>query len=127
MTPIAIDRHRLLLLDALDKYLNSLPYEKQQFSTEQQGLEFYATYASTIVENKSAFAKKVKDRGFQKASEYSKKELNELTKPIKDYNVAYEQTKDNRAVAMTTIKEKQEKVTIDYIRRCTSKKYAKAI
>lgn len=126
MPPIAIDGYRFLLLNALDKYIDSLPHGKQQFSTEQQGLEFYATYAGTVVEN-SAFAKKVKDRGSWKAAGCSE-DLDELTKPIRDHNVAYQQTKDNREVAMTTIEEKWGKATADYIRGCNaSEKYAKAV
>ena len=82
MPSITIDKHWFLLLDALNKHINSLPYGKQQFSAEQQGLEFYAIYAGTIVENESAFTKKVKDRGFWRAFECSKKDLDELTKPI---------------------------------------------
>lgn len=64
MLPIAIDRYRFLLFNALDKYINSLLHEKQWFSIEQQAREFYATYAGTIVENRNAFAKRIKDRGF---------------------------------------------------------------
>ena len=63
MPLIAINRHCFLLLNVLDKYINSFSYEKQQFNTKQQGLEFYTTYIGTIVEKKSAFIKKVKDRG----------------------------------------------------------------
>ena len=106
MTPIAISGYQFLLLNTLNKYINSLPYGEQQFSTEQQGLQFYAMNASTIVENGSAFAKKIKDRSFWKTFEYSKKDLNELTKPIQDHIVAYEQTKDNCKVAIITIKRK---------------------
>lgn len=76
------------MLNALDKYINSLPHGEQQFSKEQQDLEFYATDANTIVENESVVAKKVKDRGSWRAFECSNEHLNELTKPIQDHNIA---------------------------------------
>lgn len=59
---IAIDRHWFLLLNALDKYIDSLPYKKYLLSIEKQDLEFYAIYANTIIKNRSAFAKKMKDK-----------------------------------------------------------------
>lgn len=82
MPLITINRHLFFLLDALKKYIDNLAYRKQLFSVEQQGLEFYVTYADTIVENRSAFKKKIKDRGFWKAVGYSKKDMDELTKTI---------------------------------------------
>lgn len=62
MLLIAINRHQFFLLDAIDKNINSLLYEKQQFSTKQQSLEFYAIYADIIIENRSALVKKMKDK-----------------------------------------------------------------
>ena len=128
MPLIAINRHWFFSLNALDKYIDSLPYGKQQFSAKQQGLKFYAIYVNTIIENKSAFAKKMKDRGSWRAFGYSKRDLNKLTKLIQDHNVAHKWTKDYCKIVIKTIEEKWEKTIADYIKGYnTIEKYAKAI
>lgn len=76
MPSIAIDRYWFFLFNFLDKYINSLLYEKQSFSIEQQGLEFYAIYTNTIIENKSVFTKKIKNKKSGKPFRYNKKDLN---------------------------------------------------
>lgn len=42
------------------------------------------------MENRRAFANKVKDRDSWKVVEYSKKDLDELTKLMQDPNIAYQ-------------------------------------
>ena len=126
--PIAIDKHRFFLFDALDNYIDSLLHRKQQFSAKQQGLEFYVIYAGTIVKNRNTFAKKVKDKNSWRAFGCSKEDLDELIKPIQDYNVAYQWTINNCEIVIRTIEGKWGKATADYIRGCnTSKKYLKAV
>ena len=70
----------------------------------------------------------MKDEGSWRASGYSEKDLDELTKLIRNQNFAYKQTKNDRELAMTTMKKKWGKATADYIRECnTSEKCAKAV
>lgn len=88
---IIINKHWFFLFNALDKYINSLPYEKQQFTIKWQGLEFYAIYAINIVKNKNAFANKVKDKNSLRAFKYGKKDLNKLIKSFWNYNITYKQ------------------------------------
>lgn len=52
------------MLNVFDKCINIIFYKKQQFSVKQQYWEFYTIYANTIMKNKSAFVKKVKDKKF---------------------------------------------------------------
>lgn len=56
--------------------------KEQEFSIEKQGLKFYRIYTSTIVENRSAFIKKLKNKSSWKVFGYSEEDLNKLTKPI---------------------------------------------
>lgn len=51
MSLIPINQYRFFLLEAFNKYIDSLPYEKLQFSAKQQDLEFYAIYTDIIVGN----------------------------------------------------------------------------
>lgn len=76
----------------------------------------------------SVFAKKVNNRNSQRAAGYSEEDLDELTKLIQDYNITYQQTKDDYEVVITIIEKKQRKVTINYIKRYNvSENYAKVI
>lgn len=58
------------------------------------------------MENENIFAKKVKDKGSWKDIGYSKENLKELAKPIRNHSVIYQQTKDDCGVAITTIEGK---------------------
>lgn len=51
----------------------------------------------------------MKNRDSWRAFGYSKEDLDELTKSIRDHNVTYQQTKDNYEVLMTTIEKNGEK------------------
>lgn len=80
------------------------------------------------MKNESVFVKKIKNRNFQTVAGCSKKDLNELTKPIQNLNIVYQQIKNDCEIVITTIERKQGKATIDYIRKYNAnKKYAKTI
>lgn len=74
------------------------------------------------MEDKSAFVKKVKDKGFWRASGCSKKDLNKFIKPIQDCKVSYQEKQYDREIEKTVIKKKWEKLPIDYIRRSKASK-----
>ena len=57
-------------------------------AAEQQG-----AYAGTIVEHGSSFAAKVKKRGSWRAAGCSDEELDNMTKPLRDHNVAHHRFK----------------------------------
>lgn len=124
---IAINRQQFFFSNTFDQYIDSFPHGQQQFSVKEQGLKFYVIYTGIIVENGSVFTKKIKDRGSMRASSSSKKDLNELTKPL-DQNVTYQQTKNDYDLVMITIKEKSANATTDYIRRCNMiQRYVKTV
>lgn len=80
------------------------------------------------MENGSIFAKKIKDKNFWKVVGYNKRDLDKLTKSIRDHNITYQQIKNDCELAITIIEQKQGKVTVDYIKGYNaSEKYTKAI
>lgn len=60
---ILVDGHKFSSPATLEKYIETLEHGDEQFSAEQQALEFYVTYTGSISEQGSLFAEKVKQRG----------------------------------------------------------------
>ena len=112
----------------LERYIDTLEHGDEQFSAEQQALEFYVTYAGAISEQRSLFADKVKERGSSKTAGYTKEDLDTLAKPLHDHKVQHQTSKDSIKVMLGTVESKWGKDTASYIRGYNpSEKFAKTV
>lgn len=81
MPPVLVDGHRFQSLSSLDAYIDSLEHGKEQFSAEQQAMEFYSEWAGSFAERGSEFASKVKKRASWKTAGWAKEDLDTLASP----------------------------------------------
>ncbi len=58
-----MNRHRFRSIASYNAYIGTLATEKEIFSIELQGMEFFSEYSRAVAEMGSGFAREVKERG----------------------------------------------------------------
>ncbi len=97
-------------------YIGILATRKEAFFAELQGMEFFSEYLRAVAEMGSDFAREVKKRGNWRTAGWGEDEIDDLTKPVHNCNVAHQHSKASREVAFKTIKSKWGTEKARYIR-----------
>ncbi len=109
-------------------YIGTLVTEKEAFSTELQKMKFFSEYLRAIAKMGSDFAWKVKKKGNWRIAGWGKDKINNLARPVHNYNIAHQDSKASQEVEIKTIGSKWRTEKAKFICQYNnSEKYSKKV